>query len=202
MCRLVESPHLSLQLRIWISAAAQSDIRMKYAVFCVESRPVLRFTKRAILIASRTKACKTRVFLPVLHSDTMNYGPSKVRNPEVNLRVKSHFSRIDKFVVPPIFSYLIGAKDVEIWLVRTFDWHDDSRKDEIMWFGHRAVGKTSTFFSWLKPKKSVYFPARWCLFDGKSARWLDPYWKDPHDCQWPLSKLDNASPEIAGAIEN
>ena len=35
---------------------------------------------------------------------------------EANLRIELHISYTDQFVVPPIFKYLIGAKDVEIRL--------------------------------------------------------------------------------------
>ena len=31
-------------------------------------------------------------------------------------RIRLHFSRIERFVVPPIFNYLIGAKNVsDLW---------------------------------------------------------------------------------------
>ena len=38
---------------------------------------------------------------------------SKTRDWEVNLRIKSHISYIDQLVVPAIFNYLIGAKNVD-----------------------------------------------------------------------------------------
>ena len=37
---------------------------------------------------------------------------------------KLHISYVDQFVVPPIFKYLIGAKDVEIRPACIFDWND------------------------------------------------------------------------------
>ena len=50
----------------------------------------------------------------------------KIWHWEVNLRSKLHFSCIDWFVVPPIFKYLIGAKDAEIRLSCTFTWYGSS----------------------------------------------------------------------------
>ena len=47
---------------------------------------------------------------------------SQIGEQDEILRKKVHISYIDQFVVPPIFNYLIGAKNVEIRLVRTFDW--------------------------------------------------------------------------------
>ena len=38
---------------------------------------------------------------------------SKIRDYEVNLRIKLHISYIDQVVVPGIFSCLIGAKNVD-----------------------------------------------------------------------------------------
>ena len=38
---------------------------------------------------------------------------SKIRDWEVNLRIKLHISYIDQLVVPAIFNYLIGAKNVD-----------------------------------------------------------------------------------------
>ena len=38
---------------------------------------------------------------------------SKIRDREVNLRIKLHISYIDQLVVPAIFNYLIGAKNVD-----------------------------------------------------------------------------------------
>ena len=46
---------------------------MKYAIFCVESRLVLRFATLVIFVASRTKMCGYRVFLLVLRCDAMSY---------------------------------------------------------------------------------------------------------------------------------
>ena len=37
----------------------------------------------------------------------------KIRDREVNLRIKLHISYIDRLVVPAIFNYLIGAKYVD-----------------------------------------------------------------------------------------
>ena len=37
---------------------------------------------------------------------------------------KLHISYVDQFVVPPIFKYLIGVKDVEIRIACIFDWND------------------------------------------------------------------------------
>ena len=93
---------------------------MKYAILCVGSHPVLRFEIRAIFVASRTKACKRRIFSQILHNDTKTVA-SQIGDREVNLRIELHISYTDQFVVPPIFKYLIGAKDVEIRLVRKFD---------------------------------------------------------------------------------
>ena len=71
MCRLVESPHISLQLIYAWSVQ----------LFCVESRPPLRLAIRVIFVASQTKTCKKSRFLPVLHSDTMSCGRIKNRKP-------------------------------------------------------------------------------------------------------------------------
>ena len=38
---------------------------------------------------------------------------SKIRDREVNLRIKLHISKIDQLVAPTIFNYLIGAKNVD-----------------------------------------------------------------------------------------
>ena len=38
---------------------------------------------------------------------------SKIRDREVNLRIKLHISYIDQLVVPAIFNYLIGAKNMD-----------------------------------------------------------------------------------------
>ena len=38
---------------------------------------------------------------------------SKIRDWEVNLRIKFHILYIDQLVVPAIFNYLIGAKNVD-----------------------------------------------------------------------------------------
>ena len=38
---------------------------------------------------------------------------SKIRDREANLRIKLHISYIDQLVVPAIFNYLIGAKNVD-----------------------------------------------------------------------------------------
>ena len=38
---------------------------------------------------------------------------SKIRDREVNLRIKLHTPYIDQLVVPAIFNYLIGAKNVD-----------------------------------------------------------------------------------------
>ena len=38
---------------------------------------------------------------------------SKIGDREVNLRMKFHISYIDQLVVPAIFNYLIGAKNVD-----------------------------------------------------------------------------------------
>ena len=38
---------------------------------------------------------------------------SKIRDREVNLRIKLHISYIDQLVVPAIFYYLIEAKNVD-----------------------------------------------------------------------------------------
>ena len=46
---------------------------------------------------------------------------SQIGDREANLRIELHISYTDQFVVPPIFKYLIGAKDVEIRLARKFD---------------------------------------------------------------------------------
>ena len=45
----------------------------------------------------------------------------KIGDWEANLRIGLHISYTYQFVVPPIFKYLIGAKDVEIRLARKFD---------------------------------------------------------------------------------
>ena len=62
---------------------------------------------------------------------------------------------IDQFVVPPIFHYLIGAKDVEIRLVCTFNWHD--RRMKLRGLVTGRCEKTSTFSSGLNPKNLVVF---------------------------------------------
>ena len=38
---------------------------------------------------------------------------SKIKDREVNLRIKLQISYIDQLMVPAIFSYLIGAKNVD-----------------------------------------------------------------------------------------
>ena len=38
---------------------------------------------------------------------------SKIRDREVNLRINLHISYIDQLVMPAIFNYLIGAKNVD-----------------------------------------------------------------------------------------
>ena len=55
---------------------------------------------------------------------------SKIREQDEILRKKLHISYIDQFVVPPIFNYLIGAKNVEIRPVCTFvrlDWNSQKQ---------------------------------------------------------------------------
>ena len=46
---------------------------------------------------------------------------SQIGDLKVNLCIELYILYIDQFVVPPIFKYLIGAKDVEIRLARKFD---------------------------------------------------------------------------------
>ena len=50
--------------------------------------------------------------------------PSKIGDEEVNLGRKLRVSYIGQLVVPQIFKYLIGVKDVEVRLACRFDWHD------------------------------------------------------------------------------
>ena len=50
--------------------------------------------------------------------------PSKIGDGELNLGRKLRVSYIDQLVLPQIFKYLIGAKDVEVRLACRFDWHD------------------------------------------------------------------------------
>ena len=40
---------------------------------------------------------------------------SKIRGRKVNLRIELHISCIDQLVVPAIFNYLIGAKNVDVF---------------------------------------------------------------------------------------
>ena len=50
--------------------------------------------------------------------------PSKIGDGKLNLGRKLRVSYIGQHVVPQIFKYLIGAKDVEVRLACRFDWHD------------------------------------------------------------------------------
>ena len=50
--------------------------------------------------------------------------PSKIGDGKLNLGRKLRVSYIGQLVVPQIFKYSIGAKDVEVRLACRFDWHD------------------------------------------------------------------------------
>ena len=67
-----------------------------------------------IFVALRTKTCKIiAVVRPFFAATRRVTVASKIRDLEVNLRIKLHISYIDQLVVPAIFNYLIGAKNVD-----------------------------------------------------------------------------------------
>ena len=116
--RICRSPRLSPQLSMHIEVFAVPRIdrcTKKYAISRVESRPVLRFEIGAIFIASRTKVCKKiAIFRRFFKATRWVTVASKIGDREVGLCMGLHVSYIDRFVVPPVFRYLIGAEDVEI----------------------------------------------------------------------------------------
>ena len=53
------------------------------------------------------------VFRPFITATRRVTGASKIRDREVNLRIKLHISDINQLIVPEILNYLIGAKNVD-----------------------------------------------------------------------------------------
>ena len=104
--RMCESPHLSLQLSIWVLVVPKINLCMKYAILCVDPPPGPRFLMRLLLIASLWGNVKKRDFCTLSFVTQQISLVSQIGERDGILRTKLHISYTDQFLVPPILKYL------------------------------------------------------------------------------------------------
>ena len=98
---------------IWVLVAAQTDLCMKYAIFCVASRPDLCHLCNICCVANRNMQ-KIPFFHQFFTATQWVSVTSKIRDQVVNARTTLHTPNTNQPMVPPIFECLIGVENMEI----------------------------------------------------------------------------------------